>query len=195
MSYCTRCGAYIPQGDSICPACGYDPEAEQAQAHSGFTGGAAQAVASQSQQSASSQSQQSGSYQTQQEKSDSEAMTWAPWNQQEEKEEQYSYQQPEDEHAVSEELRRLTVLSYIGPLFLLPLLLHKDNRFVRYHANQGLCLLIFETITGWIFGGLLYAAAMLFSVYCVVLGAKAAASGKTVELPLIGKWRILKGQY
>ena len=29
MAYCVRCGAYIPEGQSICLACGYDPEAEQ----------------------------------------------------------------------------------------------------------------------------------------------------------------------
>ena len=27
MAYCVRCGAYIPDGQSICLACGYDPEA------------------------------------------------------------------------------------------------------------------------------------------------------------------------
>ena len=29
MAYCVRCGAYIPDGQSICLACGYDPEAAQ----------------------------------------------------------------------------------------------------------------------------------------------------------------------
>ena len=29
MAYCVRCGAYIPEGQSICLACGYDPEAAQ----------------------------------------------------------------------------------------------------------------------------------------------------------------------
>ena len=28
MSFCDKCGAYIPIGDTVCPACGYDPEAE-----------------------------------------------------------------------------------------------------------------------------------------------------------------------
>ncbi len=27
MAYCVRCGAYIPDGQSVCLACGYDPEA------------------------------------------------------------------------------------------------------------------------------------------------------------------------
>ena len=29
MAYCLKCGAYIPDGQSICLACGYDPAAEQ----------------------------------------------------------------------------------------------------------------------------------------------------------------------
>lgn len=28
LSFCEKCGAYIPIGDTECPACGYDPEAE-----------------------------------------------------------------------------------------------------------------------------------------------------------------------
>ena len=27
MAYCVRCGAYIPDGQAVCLACGYDPEA------------------------------------------------------------------------------------------------------------------------------------------------------------------------
>ena len=29
MAYCVRCGAYIPEGQTVCLACGYDPEAAQ----------------------------------------------------------------------------------------------------------------------------------------------------------------------
>ena len=29
MAYCNKCGAYIPDGQSVCLACGYDPEAEK----------------------------------------------------------------------------------------------------------------------------------------------------------------------
>ena len=197
MSYCTRCGSYIPQGETACPACGYDPEAEKAEQQSCYSGGAAQAAQSAPQSQQGEYHSQQGSYQTQtEEKPQSQAMTWAPWNQEEEKQEgSYGSAQEQTGSAVSEELRRLSVLSYIGPFFLLPLFLHKDNEFIRYHANQGLCLFIFEVITNMLFGGILHLASLLFSIYCVVLGAKAAASGKTLELPLVGKWRILKGKY
>ena len=45
MAYCDRCGAYIPDGWTTCPACGYDKEQEAKQAQQ-----AAQAQAYQEQQ-------------------------------------------------------------------------------------------------------------------------------------------------
>ena len=41
MSYCLKCGAYIPDGQSICLACGYDPEAEQKTKNSASSGSTA----------------------------------------------------------------------------------------------------------------------------------------------------------
>ena len=32
MAYCNHCGAYIPDGQQVCVACGYDPEAEKRRA-------------------------------------------------------------------------------------------------------------------------------------------------------------------
>ncbi len=29
MAYCTKCGAYIPIGESECPSCGFDPKAQE----------------------------------------------------------------------------------------------------------------------------------------------------------------------
>ena len=44
MAYCVKCGAYIPDGQAVCLACGYDPEAERKAAEekqSKFSGNAA----------------------------------------------------------------------------------------------------------------------------------------------------------
>ena len=44
MAYCVKCGAYIPDGQAVCLACGYDPEAERKAAEekqSKFSGSAA----------------------------------------------------------------------------------------------------------------------------------------------------------
>lgn len=41
-------------------------------------------------------------------------------------------------------------LSYMGTLFWLPLLLCKDRSAARYHANQGLWMLIISCLLCWI---------------------------------------------
>ena len=49
----------------------------------------------------------------------------------------------------------LAAISYIGILFLVPLLAAKDDAFARYHANQGLVLFIANiaaAIAGFILG-------------------------------------------
>jgi len=89
--------------------------------------------------------------------------------------------------------RRLSVLSYVGPLFFLPLYLHKNDPFVRYHANQGCILFILECLIGILLGdGLLAVAASFFCIYCLVQGAKNVAAGRMAPLPYIGKFQILK---
>lgn len=45
-------------------------------------------------------------------------------------------------------------LCYLGPLLLIPLLARPKSRFLRYHCNQGLLLLIFAVLVS-IFDGLL----------------------------------------
>lgn len=40
----------------------------------------------------------------------------------------------------------VAAVCYITPLFFLPLILRPDSRFARFHANQGLLILIFASI-------------------------------------------------
>lgn len=46
-----------------------------------------------------------------------------------------------------QEAKSLVWMSYIGLLFLIPLLVLKDNRFAKFHAKQGLVLSLYGT--GW----------------------------------------------
>jgi hypothetical protein len=48
--------------------------------------------------------------------------------------------------------KAITYLSYIGLLFLVPMLAKKESKFAMFHAKQGLILTI-----GWFIGGFLYA--------------------------------------
>lgn len=85
------------------------------------------------------------------------------------------------------------ILAYFGILFLIPLLAAKESKFARFHANQGLILFIVEIIVGIlsfipIVGLLLWIATIVLAV----LGIVNAANGKAKELPLIGKFKLLK---
>ena len=96
------------------------------------------------------------------------------------------------------------ILAYIGILVLVPIFAAKNSKFARFNANQGLVLLIAEvaisftaTILGFIpkVGGVLSWLVYLLMIPCVilaVLGIVNAAKGQVKELPVIGKFKILK---
>lgn len=98
-------------------------------------------------------------------------------------------------------------LAYI--LFFLPLIVCKDSRFGRFHSNQGLLLLILSvvgyilisllttvlaTITWRLFGfiSLIYSLYGLFILAVAIYGLVNGLNGKAKELPVIGKYRIIK---
>ncbi len=97
----------------------------------------------------------------------------------------------------------MAVLAYLGILILIPIFAAKESRFARYHCNQGLILLIaniaFSIVTGIINGildsvlisSLLSIVSLVFLVLAI-LGIVNAAKGQAKELPIIGKYQILK---
>ena len=87
------------------------------------------------------------------------------------------------------------LLAYI--LFFIPLLAAKDSPFAKYHANQGLVLFICGLIASvvWIIPILGWIIAPILSIVITVLaviGIINAVNGKAKELPIIGKYKILK---
>lgn len=99
----------------------------------------------------------------------------------------------------------ISVLAYIGFLFLVPLLACPNSKFARYHTNQGLVLFLLEfalgvvtgilgiiPIAGLIIGGLLSAVGGIFTLVLMIMGIINAAQGQAKELPLIGKITLLK---
>lgn len=85
----------------------------------------------------------------------------------------------------------LAILSYIGILVLIPLIVNKDDQFVKFHSKQGLVLAIV-----WFIGTMLWRipifgwfAAPIINLGCFILmiiGIVNAAGGQMKELPLIG---------
>lgn len=115
----------------------------------------------------------------------------------------------------------MAILAYFGPLVLIPILATPKSKFARYHANQGLILLIADIAYGivqgilgavlraifswnWnygylggrgaIYGILTTVLSLVWIVFTVlaVIGIINAVNGKAKELPIIGKIKILK---
>ncbi len=90
-----------------------------------------------------------------------------------------------------EKVNPLAVLSYIGILCLIPLLLEKEDEFVKFHAKQGLALFICEVITmliGWfpIIGWIIWFIGWILWVILSLIGIINVLRGKKSRLPLIG---------
>ncbi len=89
----------------------------------------------------------------------------------------------------------MALLAYI--LFFIPLLAAKDSKFARFHTNQGLVLFLGGIIAsvvavipviGWIVAPI---AGLVITVLAVI-GIINALNGRAKELPVIGKFKILK---
>jgi len=116
----------------------------------------------------------------------------------------------------------MAVLSYLGILVLVPLLTNawKQSRFNKFHTNQGLVFAIFCIAWGIVYGILLAIVTAIFAtrVYGVtvatgtgyglfvailgilwliplalmIMGIISAVQGTEKELPVIGKFKLLK---
>lgn len=112
------------------------------------------------------------------------------------------------------------VLAYLSWLVLIPLFAAPKSKFARFHANQGLVLAIIEAaygivqiillaILGAIFpyrytllsygrSGIYVLLVAILSLVWILFGALSiigiinAVNGKEKELPVIGKFKILK---
>ncbi len=95
----------------------------------------------------------------------------------------------------------LAAISYIWVLCIVTILCAKDDAFARYHANQGLVLLILNVVVG--VAGVILAfipiigtiVAGLLGIACfvlMVLGIINALKGEMKPLPFIGGIEIIK---
>ncbi|MBF0295692.1 MAG: hypothetical protein HQL96_10935 [Magnetococcales bacterium] len=87
----------------------------------------------------------------------------------------------------------LAGLSYLGILCLVPLVMNRDNTYVRFHARQGVILWMWEVLAiyslvlpgvGRIFFGISGLLCLAFSV----IGLVSVYLGRAWKLPLIGDW-------
>ena len=102
----------------------------------------------------------------------------------------------------------MAALAYFGILVLIPILAAKESKFARFHANQGLILLIAAIILGfanmvmstvilaisWRLWWLSSIISFCIGAVCLILfiiGIVNVCNGKAKELPIIGHFHIL----
>lgn len=168
MSYCSKCGTEIAEGARFCPSCGTPagasaaPENRQAQ---------------------------------QPESKLSEALNTADAT--------ASFTATDIERN-----KAMGVLSYLGILVLIPIFAARESPFARFHANQGLVLCIAAILYSVAYSILsaivlaiswrLYFVVSLIGLVGVaflvlaIIGIINVLNGRAKELPLIGKYRLLK---
>lgn len=208
MAYCDKCGAYIPDGQSKCLACGYDSSEEEKYA--------AQAARQQEDQRA----------QAEQRRRERQELNkkWAESEQQHRRNmEELERRRKEAEEKAKREAEQkktdgwqqteygsfrftdandrsktsaghnklLAALSYVSILFLVPLLFAQDDEFAKFHAKQGARLFVCNAI-GSILGSVFSIGWVvnLLLIYLMVVGIRNALNDKWEALPYIGKFKL-----
>jgi uncharacterized membrane protein len=95
-----------------------------------------------------------------------------------------------------EKNKTMAGLAYI--LFFLPLIACPDSKYGKFHANQGLLLLIVSIagniilgiipVIGWIIMPIFGIAVFVLAIMGLINGF----NGKVKEMPVFGKYRIIK---
>ena len=199
MAYCEQCGAYIPDGQTKCLACGYDesenPKGDTAAAYAekkDYSGSAAfdsEKLRRQLEEQREKQKENSRRWaeaerarREQQERSAASARStsyneagYAPGK------------RSSGVYETNETSRWMGMLSYLWWLWLLPMLFRRDDAFAMYHAKQGLLLAVVSaaaSIAGSIIGlGWVVTVARIFMI---IKGINTAKEGKMEPLPYIG---------
>lgn len=174
MAFCGKCGAKVEDGVKFCPGCGASTEIPK--------------------EETTQQTQQTG------QQTDFSAKI-AGLNNTADNTAQFDAQDIQNN-------KTMAILAYIGILVLIPLFAAKESKFARYHTNQGLVLCIAEIAYGiayailssvilaisWRLYFLVSIIGLVSLVFLVLLiiGIMNAANGRAKELPIIGKFKILK---
>lgn len=109
--------------------------------------------------------------------------------------------------------RGMGILAYLGIFVLFPIFAARNSEFARFHANQGLVLLLCEVgywilqflltliagLISWRLGavvgvilGIISYVVSIAALVLIVMGIISALKSQTKELPLIGKIKLLK---
>lgn len=91
----------------------------------------------------------------------------------------------------------MAILCYLWILILIPFFSAKDSKFVKFHLNQALCMIVFCIILAVLsmlpfIGGIISFVADIVAVLLMLMGILNAARGEAKELPFVGRFTIYK---
>ena len=195
MAFCGKCGQQVNEGVRFCPACGSPMQIVAAEPNRQQTPPPVQPTDAESMAKATATA-------------DALSDKLSGMNKTADLTDQF-------DKADVEQNKVMAILAYFGILVLIPILAAKDSKFARFHANQGLLLCI--AMFGWIIAdsvltalllAILWRGLGLWSIYSLcgtvlnlvyivftvlaVIGIINALNGRAKELPIIGKYRLLK---
>lgn len=193
MAYCSNCGAYLPDGETVCVACG-------AVTGSASASGASQAASQAQPSSAPSSEDLRRELEEKQKKQQEQSREWAKQAYEDYKSSSAhsasssAGSKPYSEEKANEKSRKtlgkvLAVLSYVSAGCFLPFLITPDDEFAKFHGKQGILLFALSIIID-ILGGLKSIAFVLgaFRLYLMYVGIKNVLNEKREKLPYIGKY-------
>ena len=161
MAYCTNCGAYIPDGQTKCVACGAD-----------ISEPASQAAVAKVPELTFEQPEHKKTTSTSERKGETPTSEKAV------------------EHKVNiGEGKLFAILSYISVLCFLPFILGKNDEFTLFHAKQGILVLLISVLID-ILGKFTFIGKILqlARIFFAVKGILNAYNGKMEPLPFIGQF-------
>lgn len=190
MAYCNYCGAYIPDGQATCMACGkmQGQAAAEKQAdeytQSGFEKPSSEELKQQLEEKRKKQQEQSREWAQQAYK---EYKSNSAHNTSGAKGAEPFSGKPVSENSKKTLGKVLSVLSYISVGCFLPFLITKDDEFAKFHGKQGILLFALSILID-ILGGLKSVAFLLgiARIYFMYVGIKNVLNGKMEKLPYIG---------
>ena len=166
-NYCTNCGAYVPDGQTVCPACGTDQRVPAASSPI-----VAQQIPNPDSKPHST-SQNTGGKPTAEVHPDQSAGT----------------------NALSSKSGLWSLLSYVGagtgiPVFIIPFIICKGDDFAMFHAKQSFILWALSVIVAIVLVRPSHGISLIINIalwYFAIKGILNVLAGKKEQLPYIGK--------
>jgi len=97
-----------------------------------------------------------------------------------------------------EDIEKNKIIAAIAyAIFFVPFLFDKDSEYGKFHANQGLLLLIVSFVGNVVLtlssvGAIFQPFLNVIILVLFIMGVFNAINGEVKELPVIGKYRLLK---